>query len=295
MKNFSEIWLFAVLATGAYLVKLWQDFSKKKRLESMPTSKIKSAAAGRCELQGFAWPSTESLVNPISLTEVVFYRLEVFNRSHRGDTQDKIATIDRLVPFFVVDETGLALVKDYRYIETEALNVNSYDGSHLSAQQQIQLHGVLSSFSKNFLTGFSVSDFNYEISEIIPKDFIYAMGEFSKVSGLEKVEPRQNLSETLNEIRESFYRNKMVATKRPGIWHFFNWRSGYVPKSRLKELELCGMLKGSLNNKLILSNKLEYQLFEEYGEYIYLKFVGTFILFILLLLPVLISINSKFF
>lgn len=98
---------FALLAAGALaLTHSAALFSRKREIENIPTSRIRSAAIGLCELNGKA-RAIRPMTTPFSLMPCVYYEFRVVSREDAGGGRTQVTTgSSGEVPFLLEDETG---------------------------------------------------------------------------------------------------------------------------------------------------------------------------------------------
>lgn len=123
-----ELWPLPLLLLAAgLLVHGLALVDRRRRIENVPTSRIRSAAVGLCEIQGKAKPGPEPLRTPFSLMPCVYYEYRLVlepDSESRTDTRSLAQWVfgpntgsgrDRAdvrtghsghLPFFVEDETG---------------------------------------------------------------------------------------------------------------------------------------------------------------------------------------------
>ena len=115
-----------LLAVGVYLFFYGFRILRKKRfVENIPTSKIRSLAMGLVEINGMVSschdkdvPRAEELISPINSEKCVFYRSEIqeYHKSTGDDSHSTTGEWKRVyynigvVPFYVSDRTGRVLV-----------------------------------------------------------------------------------------------------------------------------------------------------------------------------------------
>lgn len=101
-----------VLPALLSLVLGWQGLQaqhRKRMIENIPTSKIRSLAMGLVELHGRA-VRRHALVSPMSHTPCVWYRLSKFRTDANGTCRSLGSSDSGPVPFFLDDGTGRVLV-----------------------------------------------------------------------------------------------------------------------------------------------------------------------------------------
>jgi len=104
--------IFFVLI-GVYIFFKGFNINRKKSLiENIPTSKVRSAAMGICEIIGLA-KEKFPLKSPLTFTECVYYRFLIEEERSGSKGRTYWATVSSgssILPFYVEDETGKMLV-----------------------------------------------------------------------------------------------------------------------------------------------------------------------------------------
>ncbi|MDD2890894.1 MAG: GIDE domain-containing protein [bacterium] len=89
-------------------------FNRKRLIQNIPTSKIKSLAMGLVEIQGRCFPVTDKpLIAPYSQKECVFYYFKVQEYTRGSNNHSSWQTISEGssgMPFYVDDDSGRVLV-----------------------------------------------------------------------------------------------------------------------------------------------------------------------------------------
>jgi len=110
--------LLCAFATGIVLFFWgWECLKRKRFIEDIPTSKVRSVAMGLAEVKGKA-VKKEPIAAPYSTTPCVYYKYKkekyVCHRTSRGRRYHSWQTIDQgesIAPFYLQDETGTILVE----------------------------------------------------------------------------------------------------------------------------------------------------------------------------------------
>ncbi len=108
----SELPLYAALALGAGPVLFYRGFRDlrlKRTIEDTPTSNIRSMAMGFVEVKGKATPRSH-LVAPFSANPCAYWEVDVATKSGRRGGWTIIHRAQSRHPFYLEDETGIALV-----------------------------------------------------------------------------------------------------------------------------------------------------------------------------------------
>jgi hypothetical protein len=144
-------------------------FKRKKLIEDIPTSKIRSLAMGLSEINGRVIKGAEILKGPLTQKDCVYYKYTV--EEYRGGKHSHWVTIESAekgVHFFLQDETGAVLVDPQKAeieVPMDLMTYNKPDFFHLSVNI---LPGV----------GFSIGEPRRRYTEwnIEPNDILYILG-----------------------------------------------------------------------------------------------------------------------
>ena len=107
----SSIPVFATLALGAgpwLLVRAFRDFRTRQLIENTPTAKIRSMAMGLVEINGEVLQRSEHSA-PFSGRPCAFWEVDIATRG-RNNSWSRVHHASSGSPFFIRDESGLALV-----------------------------------------------------------------------------------------------------------------------------------------------------------------------------------------
>lgn len=116
--NDAELLVFLLVAFGGGLFAVYWGWTRYRRytlIRDTPTSKIRSMAVGRTEVQGTAEPVDEPLEAPFTQEPCLYARWDV--EEYRYDSEDKrhewvtIASGVRTTKFFLADDTGRVLIR----------------------------------------------------------------------------------------------------------------------------------------------------------------------------------------
>ncbi|MAG73539.1 hypothetical protein CL620_04435 [archaeon] len=110
-----EIIIYAVIGFGAGLYFFFKGFSlwrRKKLIENIPTSKVRSIAMGLVEVFGKAVKGTKLLESPFSLAKCVYYSylVEEYRKQGKHSRWVTIRKDQSGIPFYLKDDTGKVLV-----------------------------------------------------------------------------------------------------------------------------------------------------------------------------------------
>ena len=108
------IFFIPMLIVGIVLFTFGLFKSNRKRLiESIPTSKIRSIAMGLIEIYGKVTPINQSVLkSPFSLKDCVYYKYNIdeYRSTGKSSAWITIAKGEEKIPFYVQDETGKVTV-----------------------------------------------------------------------------------------------------------------------------------------------------------------------------------------
>lgn len=115
--NSGEIQLaaVAVVAGAVFLFRIGNKIRARSKVADTPTSRLATAAQGRIEAEGFAWPAGEAVVSPTG-NQCVLLRLALQELQSRGSGKNRrrewvtVWSQTQAPPFYIVDPTGLAVV-----------------------------------------------------------------------------------------------------------------------------------------------------------------------------------------
>ena len=103
------LWVF--IPGVIYFVKGFRDFSKKRLIENIPTSKIRSLALGPVEVCGIVVPARGVLTAPYSGEKCVYYKWKAEKLT--GGKYKHYETMDSgdgMLAFYLEDDTGKILI-----------------------------------------------------------------------------------------------------------------------------------------------------------------------------------------
>lgn len=148
----------------------FERYRKKRLVENIPTSKIRSVAMGLSELMGKAKQSAIGgpLKSPITHTDCVYYRflIEKERRGYKGRRYWTVVNEGNSTNYFYIeDETGKILVdplesevilpKDYEYVDEEIVGISSYRKRYtewyIQPGEQVYVLGTVMKFKDDVL------------------------------------------------------------------------------------------------------------------------------------------------
>ncbi|MEW6088599.1 MAG: GIDE domain-containing protein [bacterium] len=115
MKYYFEL---IMLIIGASIAGIYSFFDglkkmKKRMMENIPTSKIRSLALGLVELSGKAEARNKPLQGPLSGKDCVFCKYSIERWERRGKSHSWAKVVEGGsydIPFYIQDETGKVLI-----------------------------------------------------------------------------------------------------------------------------------------------------------------------------------------
>jgi hypothetical protein len=185
-------------------------FSKKRLIENMPTSKIRSLAMGLVEIKGAVVP-IELLESPINKKKCVYYRFKVERertyKDKEGNTRTEWVTIDQAkkdTRFYLKDDTAQVLV------EPKDANVNIKTDFHNVEYRGGALTGTILSFvsgrpwagSKDKYGGGKLRFTEWYIE---PKDSLYILGTAGDNPYFEETKAQRNEQDIMIQKKKDLF------------------------------------------------------------------------------------------
>lgn len=101
------------LGFGALVIyKALKDFKTARKIKDTATSNIRSAPMGLVEIQGYAWPAGEMVRDRFqNLAIFLSYKVEKFVKRGKKSKWVTVYQYKHETPFYVLDGTGVCLVK----------------------------------------------------------------------------------------------------------------------------------------------------------------------------------------
>lgn len=106
---------FFLFAGGLFLYKSIAEYKRFRKVKESRKSRVASAPEGYVEIEGFAWPFTDT-VDSIDGFKAVYRSVQIQRLEHRGDSEDSytewVTIFEKKhdVPFYVFDGTGAVLI-----------------------------------------------------------------------------------------------------------------------------------------------------------------------------------------
>lgn len=238
------------IAGGIFLFyRGWGYFHRKKCIEDIPTSKIRSVAMGVVEVNGKTLPKHE-LKTPYSQTDCVIYKYlkekYVCHHTSRGRqcSWKKIDDGTSVMPFYVNDDTGRVLV--------EPLN--------------IEIHADRRYHTK---TGHGEGALRFSEWFIMPRETVYVMGRAGK-SDDARSGKKMKLLARLEELKKNKEAMAHCDTNKDGTVDSMEWEiamqqiTGELEREELQKpvdgLADVSISCGNENEPFIISDKSEKEL-----------------------------------
>ncbi|NJD08496.1 MAG: hypothetical protein FIA97_18655 [Methylococcaceae bacterium] len=206
-------WTTAVLLGAAALALLYLAFRALRRsrmMEDLPTSKLRSAAQGYVELEGWArlMPG-EPIIAPLSGLSCAWYRYRVERRDQSLDPNDRRSsdwhTVEKGVSeaiFLLEDGTGRCIV------DPEGAEVTP--SVRLCWRGQTERPGT-APLETGFIDRFLASGpYRYTEERIHERDHLYALGQFVGLGDAEAA----NFSEEVRDILATWKRDQPALLRR---------------------------------------------------------------------------------
>lgn len=199
-------------------------FTKKRLIENIPTSKIRSIAMGLVEVYGEVIPAQKPLKSPFSAMDCVYYNYKI--QEHRSSGKHSYwATIkkgERASRFYLKDNTGSVLV-DPEGADIAISKDNTFD-SHLGKDPPKEVKKFLDSSGISFEGFLGMNkQMRYSESFIEPKDKLYVLGTAGDNPFFEEASSKKGIEDIMIKKgkEEKFY----YISDKPelGILKLFAW------------------------------------------------------------------------
>jgi len=185
--------LFAIFLGITLFYSGISTYWKKKQMENIPTSKVRSVALGMVEVFGKA--AGEVCKSPLLNKDAVYYRLEVYERVRQGKHSRDVLRFkeESKTPLYLDDDTGRILIdvkKAEFNLDMDMMKRIGDMGKDAElqkrAEQLLKQHGL--SPKRDVLFGILGSMYgNYNFKEFVlsPGDPLYVLGTAMKQKGVE--------------------------------------------------------------------------------------------------------------
>lgn len=272
-KEFFRLLLFAGASTFIFFdgFKKWR---RKRLIENIPTSKIRSMAMGLVELQGKALERVLLLKGPLTGKNCVFYKYQIERFEHRGKSSRWITIAGETScnsPFYLDDNTGKVLI-DPKGVETHLKNPDfQYESGRISDIPS-HIEVFLQKNEIQYKSFFGKHRLRFREWLICPGDEIYVLGAVRKNESFIS-DFKLRLSEELRKIKTNPEEMKKIDTDNDGTVSVSEWEAAVqITRANLMEQELQNtntppetnlvIAKGDEDTIFILSEKSEKELTE---------------------------------
>ena len=230
--------------------KKWR---RKRLIENIPGSKIRSMALGLVELQGNATPRVSPVKAPLTKKDCVLYKYLIERYEQRGKNSEwvRVAGDTSTSPFYLDDTTGKVLV-DPSGAEINFATPDFYFTSGSFGGQGEIPDNLISFLEQNSIKYHSLfGNYRMRFSEwdVCPNDFIFVLGTAAKNETFAS-DYRMKLNETLEAIKKDPLEMKKFDTDGDGTVSIEEWESavqGIRQKMMEEELSKVDSVKNETN------------------------------------------------
>ena len=280
-------WLLALTTVSFFWA--FYFFYRKRIIEDVPTSKIRSAAQGYVELTGIAELAGDSpIISPLTKSRCVWYSYAITEGSGKNIRTVESGTSDDL--FRLVDDTGEVVI-DPEKAEVTPNTADYWRGNNRKPQLGSNLRrGFFSGYGKHKSRFVGFGTYGYNEERIHPGDKLYAIGLFSTVGG---ASTEFNTNKDVGQLIREWKKNSEALlarfdTNKDGQIDMEEWQK--VRAAALKEVRAehteqkaakpIHMMSKTLDRRkpYILSNLPQSALTKAYTQY----FIGLMISFVLM-------------
>lgn len=229
--------IFAIAGVWLFFdgFKKWR---RKRLIENIPTSKIRSMAMGLVELQGKAEQWVYILKGPLSNKNCVFYKylVERYERRGKNSSWVKVAaggSYDNL--FHLNDGTGKVLINPRRAeIDFDQPDF-SYETGVFGGDMPFSVAGFLDMNGINYKSWFGNHKMRFREWDICPDDQVFVLGSVAKNENFVS-DFKMKLNERLRELKTKPEEMKKFDTDGDGTVSVFEWEQ-VVAKMKEEMLE----------------------------------------------------------
>lgn len=220
-----EFWLYMVLLLAAALGGLWllqRSLRRARIIEDTPTSKIRSAAQGYVELDGWGelLPGAP-IISPLSGTRCLWYRYKLEERERDNNNREQWRTLQSGTSddlFQIKDDSGECVV-DPEGAEIIPSVKRVWYGSSANPQANAPLA------RPTWARLISTERYRYREELIKPLDSLYIIGQFSSEGGSQEVpDLRGEVSRTLRDWKRDPQRLRQFDANGDGMIDQEEWQ-----------------------------------------------------------------------
>lgn len=178
--------VFAIVGIGFFFdgFRLWR---RKRLIENIPTSKIRSMAMGLVELYGEAEPYFILIKAPLTGEDCVFYKYLVERYESRGKSSSWVTVVNNTSyhnPFYLNDDTGKVLI-NLQHVELHMAEPDfTFETGPCGQEYPQPLLSFLTQNSISYKSFFVRHRMRFKEWRIHRKDKIYVLGSARKNENL---------------------------------------------------------------------------------------------------------------
>lgn len=281
---------FLAIFSGVGIWLFFNGFKKwrrKRLIENIPTSKIRSMAMGLVELQGQADQWMYAIKGPLSGRNCVFYKFLVERYERRGKNSSWVKVADGTSNdnlFHLDDGTGKVLVNPRR----AEINLDqpdfSFESGLFGGDIPSNLVNFLDQNNIRYQTWFGKQRMRFREWDICPKDLVYVLGTVNKNENFVS-DFKIKLNERLRELKSKPEEMMKFDADGDGTVSVYEWeqavakvKEGMLEK-QLKQPEQAQETnfvidKGQEETVFIISEKSEKDLLERLNWQSLLEIIG---------------------
>ncbi len=270
MRLTTETFKTLVLLAAFSVLGVWLFFDgfkkwrRKRLIENIPTSKIRSMAIGLVELTGKALPRIVPVKGPITKKDCVFYKYLVERYENRGknSTWVKVAGDTSISPFYLEDGTGKVLVNPRNAEINFAEPDFSYEtGGVFGGDIPADLENFLLSNNIRYKSLFGNQRMRFQEWDIYPDEQTFVLGTAEKNDDF-ITDYKIKLNETLAALKADPAAMKKFDTDGDGTVSIEEWEQGVNSlKQKMMEEELAKENGSANENKLVIAKGEEETIF----------------------------------
>lgn len=283
---------YLIFFTGVGIFSFFDGFRKfrrKRLVENIPTSKIRSMAMGLVEIGGKAHSALKVLKGPFTGRDCVFYKYKVERYQKQGKSNKwvTVASDNSLdTPFYVDDGSGRVLVSPKRC----ELNLKQPDFLYTGYGNSIDdgLKQFLNQHNIRYQSWFSNSRMRFTEWDIYPEDDIYVLGTAHKDDNF-AANFNNRLNEEIARLKSNPLRMQEADTNQDGSVDLGEWDAmidklrGKIVDEELKNKSLdlnCDIIigRGQEEKIFIISEHSEKELILKLGRQAFWEIFGGAIL-----------------